>query len=153
MAVLPLEAVTTLQNMLLLPAAVMPQVGSRPRLIINFTWSGLNDIAERLAPMEAMHFGGALLRILKQVVTADLFLGPVYLGKVDLVGAYMRLWVSMEDVPSVAFLIPKNTPATHIWQDSTSPSPWGTSTVPPIFEWLQRRWLTSQTRLSTRGSM
>ena len=65
----------------------MPQVGSRPRLIINFTWSGLNDIADRLALMEAMHFGGALLRILKQVFTADLFLGPVYLGKVDLVGS------------------------------------------------------------------
>ena len=93
----------------------MPQVGSRPRLIIDFTWSGLNDIAELLSPMEAMRFGGALLRILKQVVTADPFLGPVYLGKVDLVGSHMRLWVSMKDVPSVAFLIPKNTPRdTHL---------------------------------------
>ena len=57
-----------------------------------------------------MRFGGALLRILKLVITADSCLGPVYLGKVDLVGTYMRLWVSMEDVPSVAFLIPKKIP-------------------------------------------
>ena len=57
-----------------------------------------------------MRFGGALLRILKQILTADPCLGPVYLSKVDLEDAYMRLWVRMEYVPSVTFLIPKNTP-------------------------------------------
>ena len=93
--VMPLEAVTSLQNLWLSPVAVIPQVGSRLHLIPNFTWSGLNDIAECLASMEAMRFGGALLRILKQAPTADLCLGPVYLVKVDFVGAYMRLWVSM----------------------------------------------------------
>ena len=50
------------------------------------------------------------MRILKNVLTADPRLGPVYLSKVDLEDAYMRLWVSMEDFPSVAFLIPKKTP-------------------------------------------
>ena len=65
--------------------------------------------------MEAMRFGGALLRILKQVLTTKPRLGPFYLGKVDLADAYMRLWVSMEDVPSVAFLIPKKIPSdTHM---------------------------------------
>ena len=45
--------------------------------------------------MEAMHFGGAILRILKQVLSADLCLGPFYLSKLDLADAYMRLWMSM----------------------------------------------------------
>ena len=76
-----------------------------------FTWSGLNDISERLPPMEAMLFGGVLLRILKQLLTTDPHLGPVYLSKVDLEDAYMMLWVRMEDFPSVAFLIPEKTPS------------------------------------------
>ena len=58
-----------------------------------------------------MRFGGALQRILKQVLSSDPRLGLVYLRKVDLADAYMRLWVKMEDVPSVAFLIPKKNPS------------------------------------------
>ena len=57
--------------------------------------------------MEEIRFGGALQRILKQVLTADPHLRPVYLSKVDLVDAYMRSWVRMEDVPFFAFLVPK----------------------------------------------
>ena len=65
--------------------------------------------------MEAMHFRGALQRILKQVITADLFLGPVYLIKVDLADAYMKLWVVVEDVPYVAFFTPNiNTSDTQL---------------------------------------
>ena len=86
-------------------------MGRIPRLIFDFTWSGINDIAERLSLMEAMRFGGALLRILKQVLAADPRLGPVYLSKLDLADAYMRLWVRMEDVPSTAFFIPNKTPS------------------------------------------
>ena len=74
--------------------------------------------------MEAMRFSGALQRILKQVLTVDLRLGPVYLNRIDLVDAYMRLWVRMEDVPSVAFLITNKNPATHSSCYSTSSS-WG----------------------------
>ena len=51
-----------------------------------------------------------LLCILQQVLTTDPRLGPVYLSKVYLSDAYIRLWVSMEDVPSVNYLIPKKTP-------------------------------------------
>ena len=60
--------------------------------------------------MEAMCFGGALQRILRQVITIDLRLGLLYLSKVYLVDSYMRLWVRMEDVLSVAFLIHKKNP-------------------------------------------
>ena len=51
------------------------------------------------------------MRILKNVLTADPRLGPVYLSKVDLADAYMRLWESMEDSPSFAFLTPNKTPS------------------------------------------
>ena len=50
--------------------------------------------------MEAMRFWGATQGILKQVLTANPRLGPVYLSKVELADAYMRLWLRMEDAPS-----------------------------------------------------
>ena len=61
--------------------------------------------------MEVMRFSGALLCILKKLLTADPRQGQVYLTKVDLSDAYMRFWVRMEEVLSVAFLIPKKTPS------------------------------------------
>ena len=61
--------------------------------------------------MESIRFGNVLLCILKQVLTADSCIGTVYLSKVDLADAYMRLWVRMEDVPSAAFFIPNKTPS------------------------------------------
>ena len=65
--------------------------------------------------MEAMRFGGALQSIPKQFLTVDPCLGPVYLRKVDLENAYMRLWLIMEDVPSIDFLIhKKNTRDTQL---------------------------------------
>ena len=57
--------------------------------------------------MYSTRFWGAMQCILKQVLSSDPRLGLVYLRKVDLADAYMRLWVKMEDVPSVAFLVPK----------------------------------------------
>ena len=61
--------------------------------------------------MEAIRLRVTLLRILKKVLTAGLPLGPVYFIKADLADAYICLWVRMDDVPSVAFLIPKKTPS------------------------------------------
>ena len=93
--VFPLEVVNYLHNLWLSPVAVTPQVRSRLRLIFDFTWSGLNDVSKSLSPMEAMRFGGAIQRILNQVLTNNPHLGPVYLSKVDLEDAYTRLWVRM----------------------------------------------------------
>ena len=111
MAIYPLEAVDALQNLWISPVAVIPQLGRHLRLIFDFTWSGLYEAKKRLSPMEVMCFGGVLQRILRQVLPADPSLGPVYLNNVELVHAYMRLWVRMGDVPSFAFLIPKKTPS------------------------------------------
>ena len=65
--------------------------------------------------MEVMRFERVLQRILKQVITVDPRIRPVCLSKVDLAEAYMMLWASMEDIPSVAFIIPKKNPSyTHM---------------------------------------
>ena len=49
--VLPLEAVNYLHKLWLSPVAVIPQVGRRPRLILDFTLSGLNEVSKMLAPI------------------------------------------------------------------------------------------------------
>ena len=110
-AVSPLEAVNTLHNLWLSTVAVIPQVGRRPRIILYFIWIRLNDISKRLSPMESMFSGGALHHILKQVLTTNRHRRPVYISKVDLADTYMRLWLMMEDVLSVDFLVPKKNPS------------------------------------------
>ena len=107
----PLEAVMSLHNLGLSTVAGIPQGGTRPHLIFDFTWSGLNKSTKLLSPMEVMRYGGVLHRILKQALTADPRLCPFYLIKVDLDDVYTRLWVRMEDIPSVAFLILKKPPS------------------------------------------
>ena len=37
----------------------------------------------------------------------DPVLGPTYLCKVNIADIYMKMWVRLEDVPSIAFIIPK----------------------------------------------
>ena len=83
-ALFPLEAVNSLQNLWLSPVAVISWEGRRSRLILYFTRSRLNKASKRLSPMEAMRFKGALQRILRQVLTAEPQLGTVYLRKVYL---------------------------------------------------------------------
>ena len=56
-----------------------------------------------------MRFGKVLHLLLDCIIAVDSALYPTYLCKVDLADAYMRIWVQVEDAPSVASLIPKET--------------------------------------------
>ena len=107
-AIFPLSAVRHLHKLCLYPLFTILQSGRKPRLIHDFSWSKLNKIAKAAAQKESMHFGKALHRLLDCILAADLALGPTYLCKVDLADAYMRIWVRVEDVPSVDLLIPKD---------------------------------------------
>ena len=57
-----------------------------------------------------MRFVKDLYRVIDCILAAPPKLGPTFLKKVDLADAYMRIWVRLEDIPSVAFLMPKSTP-------------------------------------------
>ena len=52
----PLSVIHGLPKLWLSPMAVIPQVGCIPRLIFNFTWSGLNKAITRKPPKEVMSF-------------------------------------------------------------------------------------------------
>ena len=90
--------------------AAIPQRGRKPRLIHDFSWSGLNEAVTQVAHKEAMRFGKALYRVIYCILRAPPDLGSTFLNKVDLADAYMRIWVRLEDIPSVASLVPKSTP-------------------------------------------
>ena len=50
-AIFHLEMVLALHNLYLYPVAVIPQLGRRPRLILDFTWGELNEETIFLAPI------------------------------------------------------------------------------------------------------
>ena len=57
-----------------------------------------------------MSFEKALNRVIDFILAAPTKLGPAFLNKVDTAYAYMRIWVRLEDIALVSFLVPKATP-------------------------------------------
>ena len=90
--------------------AAIPQQGRKPRLIYDLSWISLNKAVTQVAHKEAIHFGKSLYRAIDCVLAAPPKLGLTFLNKVDLADACMSIWVHLEDIPSVAFLVPKSTP-------------------------------------------
>ena len=78
--VLPLDVAMTLPHLRLSPLGVVPQRNRRSRLIVDYTYSGVNPETAKLAPPEAMQFGRALNRVLFKIAHADPRYGPVYLS-------------------------------------------------------------------------
>ena len=104
--VLPLEAALQLPHLRLSPLGVVPQRNRRSRLIVDYTYSGVNDETARLAPPEAMQFGKALHRVLSKVVHADPYYGPVSLGKIDIADGFYRIGIQVRDIPKLGVILP-----------------------------------------------
>jgi hypothetical protein len=67
-----------LRNMRISPMGVVPQRARQPRIIVNYSFFGLNDDTVKMAPRDAMQFGKALERILQAIVDANPDHGPVH---------------------------------------------------------------------------
>jgi hypothetical protein len=105
--VLPYSLVKDLKDLRISPIGVVPQHDRRPRTIVDYSFYGLNDETLRLAPREAMQFGRALERILRQIVQANPKFGPVNLIKIDLADGFYRVWVRTEDIPKLGVSFPQ----------------------------------------------
>lgn len=103
---MPWRVALTLRHLRLSPLGVVPQRNRRPRLIVDYTFSGLNDETVRLAPAEAMQFGKALHRFLRKLVLADPSYGPVYLGKIDIADGFYRIGLVPSDIPKLGVVLP-----------------------------------------------
>ena len=88
------------------PMGVVPQRARRPRIIVDYSFFGLNDETLKMAPREAMQFGKALQRVLQAIVDANPAHGPVHLIKVDIADGFYRIWLNVADIPKLACSIP-----------------------------------------------
>ena len=104
--VLPYSSLRHLPNLRISPMGVVPQHERRPRPIVDYSFSGVNDDTVPLAPNEAMQFGRALNRVISQTVHSDPRFGPVQFIKIDIADGFYRVWLRAEDVPTLAVSIP-----------------------------------------------
>ena len=58
---------------------------------MDYSWSLVNNETLPLAPTEAMQFGHALGRLLREILLADPKFGPVELMKVDMSDGFYRV--------------------------------------------------------------
>ena len=103
----PLEAVHNLQGLWISIPEEIIQTGRKPHLIYYFSWSGLNEQAKQDAPREAMRFSQYIHCLLVFILEVEPALGPDFLSKADLDDAYMCICIRLANIPSVAFLIPR----------------------------------------------
>ena len=74
------------------PLGVVPQRDRRPRLIVDYTFSGVSGDTLRLAPRKAMQ--------------AHPRYEPVYLAKIDVADGLYRVRVHIDDVPKLGIVLP-----------------------------------------------
>ena len=104
--VLPADAVADLPGLRVSPPGVVPQRDRRPRWICGYTWSQVNQETLPLAPLEAMQFGHALDRILRELLLSDPALGPVHLLKLDISDGFYRVNLNVDDIPKLGVAFP-----------------------------------------------
>ena len=122
-----------LNNLRISPPGVVPQRGRRPRWICDYTWSNVNQETIPLAAMEAMQFGHALERILREILLANVNHGHVYLNKTDLSDGFYRVGIVPEDIPKLGVIFPQipGQPEPLVALPLVLPMGWKNS--PPIF--------------------
>ena len=140
------------------PMGVVPQRARRPRIIVDYSFFGLNEETIKMAPKDAMQFGKALQRILQALVDANPKFGPVHLFKVDIADGFYRIWLNIADIPKLACSIPPlygDEPLLALplvlpmgWTQSPPYFCAATETVADITnKWLANHWLAPPHRL------
>ena len=104
--VLPYHLVRHLPNLQISPMGAMPQCECRPHIIVDYSFSSVNQEADKGAPHEAMQFGWALNRVLHRIVTADPPDSPVYLLRLDLSDGFYRVPIRDSDIPMLGVAFP-----------------------------------------------
>jgi hypothetical protein len=105
--VLPYDSIKHITKLQLSPAAVKDKRDQKPRLLCDHSWSPVNDTTSPTAPPEAMQFGGALHRVLRQVRHADPKFGPVYLSKHNIKDGFYRMFLKADNCIRLAIILHK----------------------------------------------
>lgn len=104
--ILPYSVAKELPGLRLSPPGVVPQRGRRPRWIVDYSWWDVNKDTLPIAPTDAMQFGHALDRILREILLADPTMGPIYLLKLDISDGFYRINLAIEDIPRLGVVFP-----------------------------------------------
>ena len=130
--ILPYSQAKTLPGLRISPPGVIPQRGRRPRWICDYTFYGVNADTIPLAPLDAMQFGHALDRYLRELLLADPTLGPLYLLKLDISDGFYRVAIAPKDIPKLGVVFPtRNGAEPLVALPLVLPMGWKNS--PPIF--------------------
>ncbi len=128
---LPYHSVRSLPGLHISPAGVVPQRDRRPRPIIDYSWSQVNQTTAPLAPFAAMQFGLTLQRVLQQIAYANPAFGPVLALKCDLSYGFYRVPLASSAIPSLGVILPYSTGEPLIAFPLALPMGWTNS--PPFF--------------------
>jgi hypothetical protein len=104
--VLPYSEVRHEPTLRIAPIGVVPQHERRPRTIVDYSHSYLNQETVRLAPSESMQFGRTLPRLLQKIVHADPRHGPVHMSKDDVADGFYRLHLRPGDILALGVAFP-----------------------------------------------
>jgi hypothetical protein len=88
--VLPYSAIRHQRHLKISPSGVIPQRERRPRTIVDYTFSGINQHSPDIAPIDAMQFGQALQCCLQCLAYCNPSYGPPRMAKIDLADGYYR---------------------------------------------------------------
>jgi hypothetical protein len=132
--VVPFDVVRTLLPTLRVsPLGVVPQRDRRPRLIVDYTFSGVNEETVALAPREAMQFGRALQRVISGIVRADPRYRPVSMAKIDIADGFYRVWLQPDDIAKLGVALPTPPGCLYTFGSLSPSSTHGVDRIPPYF--------------------
>jgi hypothetical protein len=130
--ILPANAVKDLPGLRISPPGVIPQRERRPRWIVDYSFSGVNEDTLPLAALDSMQFGFALDRILREILLADPALGPVQMLKIDLSDGFYRINLNIDDIPKLGVAFPTS-PGEEPLVAFPLVLPMGWKNSPPVF--------------------
>ena len=107
--ILTFEVAKDLPGLRLSPPGCVPQRDRRPRWICDYTYYEVNKDTINLFADDAMQFGHALERFLRQLLLADQARGPVLIMKVDISDGFYRICLNPNDIPKTGSSISNTT--------------------------------------------
>jgi len=103
--ILPFSSLKHFSHLKLSPAVVVPQQTRRPRPIMDYRFTGVNDQSLPLSPTQAMQLGHTLPRLLQHIAYANPAHGLPLLLKLNLADGYYRVWLTPEAALELAVVI------------------------------------------------
>ena len=104
---LPYELVKDIPELRISPIGVVPQRERRPRVIVDYSYYGVNRDTVKLAPQESMQFGKALNRMIQGLAAANPIYGDCYVYKVDVSDGFYRVWLCTSSIAKLGVALPK----------------------------------------------